>query len=546
MAPGSTTNPITRPNQAVAIGAAPNNNLTWAPGQLYNNSWGNFGPSIGLAWDPFGTSKTAIRANYRIAYDRLNTFSLSSAVFANLPGTVTGTSNQTYGINGGRLANLSALTAPSASPNDLRTPPTYGTGLTTVVDPSMKMPTTHEWGFSIQRQISGKTIVEADYIGRRAYHLFGGYNIDQSNIVSNGFLDAFNTVKAGGDSPLMNSLTSADSRRRAGETGSQMVRRLFAAQLSTNSVGTLANTLATRLQGTAPTSVVALSGQNPNFFIPYNQYNGGFNVIDSNDFSTYHALQVQLQRRLSAGLEGQISYSFSKSLDTRSFDPAFTITPTGSGQSAANTPLDIYNRRANYALSDFDRRHVIQSYFVYEVPFGKGQRFLANANGLVQRLIGGWQLSGFITWESGRPFTVFSGGNTFSNVRQTPANCSGCSRSDGQLFIDPSSSFYSYFDTAQKGQFSIPDAGSFSNTGRNFFRGPAFFDVDATIAKNIYFTADTRYRLQLRADIVNVTNHPNFGFPTAVFTSATFGRIRDTMDGNYQPRKLQLGVKFYF
>jgi hypothetical protein len=116
----------------------------------------------------------------------------------------------------------------------------------------------------------------------------------------------------------------------------------------------------------------------------------------------------------------------------------------------------------------------------------------------------------------------------------------------GQVFSDPATSFISYFNDAQKGLFSIPAAGSVSNTGRNYFRGPGYFDVDATFAKNIYFTENQRYRLQIRADAVNLTNHPSFGFPTAVYTSSTFGRIRDNMGDNYQPRKFQLGVKFYF
>jgi hypothetical protein len=217
--------------------------------------------------------------------------------------------------------------------------------------------------------VARNTIIELDYIGRRAYHLFGGYNMNQVNITSNGFVDAFNVVKAGGDSPLIDSLTLADNSRGANETGSQMVRRLFAPQLSNNSVAALANSLATRIQGGR--SVVAQSGQNPFFFIPYNQFNSAVNVIDSNDFSTFHSFQAILQRRLSAGLEGQVSYSRSKSLDTRSFDPAFTIVGTGTTQTAANTPLDIYNRRANYAPSDFDRTHVIQGYLVYEVPDGR-------------------------------------------------------------------------------------------------------------------------------------------------------------------------------
>src|SRR5258708_33800755 len=129
------------------------------------------------------------------------------------------------------------------------------------------MPTTHEWGLSLQREIAKSTVVEVNYIGRRAYHLFGAYNANQAEIFRNGFVDAFNVVKNGGDSPLINSLTSADSRRGANETGAQMGRRLFPSPLTLDSGGAVAASLASRIQNGK--SVVALSGPNTYFFYPY-------------------------------------------------------------------------------------------------------------------------------------------------------------------------------------------------------------------------------------------------------------------------------------
>src|SRR5207253_497223 len=140
----------------------------------------------------------------------------------------------------------------------------------------------HQWAFDIQREVSRGTVVQVSYVGRRAYHLLGAYNANQAQIYTNGFLDAFNVVKAGGESALMNSLLRADSRLNAGATGSAMVRRLFASSLSLNSVGALASSIATRLQNGV--SVTQLSAGQPFVFIPFPQYTT-LNVVDSNDFS---------------------------------------------------------------------------------------------------------------------------------------------------------------------------------------------------------------------------------------------------------------------
>jgi hypothetical protein len=378
------------------------------------------------------------------------------------------------------------------------------------------------------------------YIGRRAYHLLAAYNVNQAQIYSNGFLDAFNTIKAGGESAVINNVLKSDSRINPGETASAMIRRLFASTLTLNSVAALASSLGTRLQNGQ--SVTQLSAGQPFFFIPYPQYGSGLNVIDSNDFSTYNALEVQVERRLTSGISFQVGYTWSKSLDTRSFDPTLTVVGTGNASTAGDTPFDIFNRRLNYAPSDFDRRHALQTNWVVELPIGKGRRFLGNASGLADRILGGWEATGFARVTSGRPFTVYSGANTVSNVNQSTANCTGCSRGDGTPFLDASSGLIWYFDAAERAKFSAPAAGQMGNTGRNFFVGPHYFELDASLLKRI--PLNERVKLELRGDATNLTDSVMFGNPTADITSTIFGRIRNTVTSG--SRKIQIGAKIRF
>jgi len=241
------------------------------------------------------------------------------------------------GQGGGRLANLPALNPPSTPPSSLTQPTAFAAASNTVVDPNIKTPRTHEWSLSFQRQIASRTVIDIAYIGRRAYHLLGAYNVNQAQIFGNGFLDAFNTVKAGGDSPLMDNLLKADTRLNAGETGSQMVRRLYASNLTLNSVAGLAASLAARLQNGQ--NVTQLSSGQPFYFFPYPQYTSGLNVLDSNDFSTYNSLEAQVDHRFHNGVSFNLAYVWSKSLDTRSFDPPITVVGTSNSASANSTPF---------------------------------------------------------------------------------------------------------------------------------------------------------------------------------------------------------------
>ncbi len=540
MSPRSGEESIRRPNQLVTAGAAPSNTLRWVPGKLYDDDLNNLSPSLGFAWDPHGKGKTSVRGNYRIAYDRINTFLFSSAVFQNLPGISISTVNQEFGQGGGRLVNLPKLQPPTIKPADFAQPTAVSVRSMTVVDPDFRMPVTHQWGLSLQHEIASRTVLEINYIGRRAYGLFGAYNANQSEIYRNGFLEGLRVVQAGGDSPLINQLLAPDTRRLATENGSQMVRRLFSAELRNNAAGAIANNFATRIQGGRLLPDIA--GLGPFFFQSFPQFAGSMSVVDSNDFSTYHAFELQVERRFSNGVSYQLSYTVSKSLDTRSFDPAFIVVSTANAQSASSTPFDLSNRKLNYALSDFDRTHVVQSYWVVELPFGKGKRWGRDAGDWLQRIIGGWQVSGMATVQAGRPFTVYSGANTVSNVVQSPANCNGCTRKDGQVFDDPQQGLKFYFDQQLRDRFSIPGMGALGDTGRNFFRGPGSVNLDAAFLKRVMVTERTN--LELRADMTNLTNTPTFGFPTATVTSTIFGRIRDSVISG--SRKIQLSAKFNF
>jgi hypothetical protein len=157
-------------------------------------------------------------------------------------------------------------------------------------------------------------------------------------------------------------------------------------------------------------------------------------------------------------------------------------------------------------------------------------------------VVGGWEVTGYGRLTSGRPFTAFAGTNTVSNVNQSTANCSGCGRGDGSPFLDSASGLIWFFDPAERAKFSAPGAGQFGNTGRNYFVGPHYFEIDASLLKRVQVTE--RVRLEFRGDATNLTNSVAFAGPTTDITSSIFGRIRNSVSSS--SRKIQLGAKIHF
>lgn len=543
LSPSSSGLPILHPDQRVTLGDAPSNTLKYVPGDLFKNDLNNISPSIGFAWDPFKNGKTSIRANYRLAYDRISSFVFASSIFQSTPGNnFAFPTNNSYGEGGGLLRNIQPIVA-TGTPAQLRQAPPFGTGTLTVIDPDLVFPEIHQWFGGVQHEVGFNSVIEVNYIGKRGTHLFGGYDANQVNINAKDprfgetFLQAFNTVRSGGDSPLINQLFLNDTRRTSAQTGSQFVRAQFASNITTGSVASVALAAAQRFQ--SGTTLLAQGGFSPFFFQKYPQY-GVLNVLDSNDVSRYNALEVILKRRITGGIGFQVSYTLAKSEDTRSFDPVFTTVGRGTAQSASSTPFDNNNRRLNYAPSDFDRRHALQATYVVELPYGRGRRFGSDIPKALDFLLGGWQIAGTFNLASGRPFTVYSEANTLSNAVVTPANCNNCSRKMGSIFQELGSNYF--FTAEQRALFSNPAPGEFSNIGRNYFIGPRQFQTDASLAKKFNFTETLNF--EIRIDAKNLTNTPSFGFPGTSYNTSSFGFVGGSTISN--ARRIQFSGKFNF
>jgi hypothetical protein len=547
------------PNQSLAFGLVPSNTVTWVPGDQYKNDWNNFGPSIGFAWDPFKDGKTSVRAHYRTAFDRINTFEFSSSVYQGMPGLTYQYINTSFGAGGGRVRDgAPAATIPAGvTPTSLRQLPAFGTGSITVADPAMHTPKVHMWGLSIQREVARNTVVTVSYNGSHGVGLLGGYDANQVNITGNGFLDAFNTLRPcdvngtinftpACDSAVFDKLFSADTRRPSTQTGSEFALRNFTSNFTLNSVAGLAQTIATRTNPNGQQLIVA-DGLSPFFFLPYPQFLHVF-VLDSRSHSNYNGMLAQIERRFSNGLLFQGSFTWSKSLDIRSFDPVQTRIATGATQSAAATPFDIRNPRLNYGPSDFDHTRVFQTNWVYELPFGQKKRWGSSWNRAVDEILGGWEVAGNAIHESGRPFTIYSGSNTLTNEVQTPASCSAsCSPYEPHVFLDSTIGQQFYLTSTQKAQLVTPAAGAFSNLGRNFFRLPIYANLNMLVSK--HFKITERHSLETRLEMQNVTNSQMYDLPgSSIITSSAFVRANQASDAPLisSPRRMQLSLKYSF
>jgi outer membrane receptor protein involved in Fe transport len=266
---------------------------------------------------------------------------------------------------------------------------------------------------------------------------------------------------------------------------------------------------------------------------------GPIEYRDNGGNSSYHGGEITLEKRFSRGLSFRAAYTYSKSIDGSQEH----LAAGGTGSFTQNN-RDLHERRGP---SDFDVRHRFVGSYIYELPFGKGRKYLNG--GPLSEILGGWRISGLANVRTGRPFTARAGNNdgTLAGPRSVGISAWADCLRDGNL---PSSerTIDRWFDATA---FATPSAlnptsgrveARLGNCGRNTLRGPGITNFDISLARSFAYFGEGR-DLELRWEVFNMFNTPQFGLPERNINSGAVGRIT-SLAGD--PRVMQLALKFNF
>lgn len=455
----------------------------------------DFAPRVGLAWDPFKKGQTSIRTGYGIYHEQTLVGVYLQNIGTNPP------YQETITINNTNLDNPLAGTA---------APPSLATQTLRAIQPKWKTPYMQHWSLDFQQQLAKKTIMTIGYYGSKGTNLTGIVDI---NLLPPG--QALNSVCAPGNNYL--GQTAAFTPTQCQPNG-YAFRNATNVALNPNAVGTTTFTDALILDQIRP----------------YRGYRA-INMIQPRFNSNYHSMQISAQQRFSGRSQINLAYTFSKNLTDNQSD-------------RSTAPQNPYNIKADYGRAALDRRHIFNVNYVYELPFFEKQQ------GFVGKLLGGWEASGIVSYNTGLPFTVTSAGYDPAGVGFLGPSASG---PRPNILCNPNENAphtqQQFFNTScfqgppgtQPFSTAAADVIRFSNveanSGRGVINGPKTFRVDFTMMKNIRFGESMR--LQLRGEAFNLLNTTNFRFLDLAVTSASFGAVAaPTRD----PRVIQFAAKFYF
>ena len=451
--------------------------------QLYANDPWDFEPRVGMAWDPWSGGKTSVRGAWGIYHDRL-----FGNLFTNLKGNppfVAGVQlfpNNDFANGVGNPVTLSQLPAPPTQPAPSASVPDGAllTGISTL-DKDLKTPYTMTWNGGIQHELGHNMTIEVNYVGSVSHRLFRSVD---------------------GNPPIPALVSAAQAN----------------------------GTLSPVVSGGA-LRILPLLG------LPQVTGNLAFEepvIVKSIGNATYNGLQTTFRKRFSGGIDFQAAYTWSHAID----DAADPLVAPGGNRNIARNSFNLHEDRGS---SDYDLRNRLVTAYVFELPFGPGHRYLKQ--GFAARALGGWQLAGIGTFQSGHPLDIYSSRDSeYTGLSNRP-----------DIVGDPSIP-----SNAAKNQtgppitaFAVQPFGRPGNLGRNTFTGPTYYDTDLTLQKN--FRVTDRVNVLFRSEAYNVFNRVQFEQPgTAGDTLAspgTFGQSLSTLtqpDGTTSARQIQLALKLVF
>jgi hypothetical protein len=258
---------------------------------------------------------------------------------------------------------------------------------------------------------------------------------------------------------------------------------------------------------------------------PYRGYRS-ITIIQPRFNSNYHSLQVSGQHRFSATSQFNLAYTWAKNLSDNQTD-------------RSTAPQNSYDIGSDYGRAALDRRHVLTINYIYELPFYRDQR------GFTGKLLGGWEIQGIATYQTGLPFTATTSAFDPAGLGFISALVAGgrpnitCDPNEGGAQTQQQ-----WFNTGCFTPNPLASATNIPNvigtSPRGVINGPSVRKVDFTLSKNIRF--GETMRLQLRGETFNVFNTTNFNVISTNVTAANFGQVTSTRD----PRTIQFGVKFYW
>jgi hypothetical protein len=496
----------------------------------------NFAPRLAFAYSPSYDKKSVFSGGAGIIYDHtvVNAVLYQAAQYSYL---FEASANNPYGATGDpvgslqtdpRFSGLSNPPPPPAAPAAIAAPYTpfvNGTGASAVpiglangqaynegIDNNLKTPYSIQFNFGFQHEFPQGFLLKASYVGREGRRLLGQADANQlidfpdsasGQMMSAAFANMEQQVRAGvpiTPQPWFEDILPAGVGVAKGYmSNTDLVAESLAPYPDR---GDFADTI----------QQLAASGLLPPNVGMGAQYSED-TYYTNKGFSSYNGLLTTLHKNLGSGLQFDINYTWSHSIDNVSL-PAITAAVGGYG-----FICDVVRPRACRGSSDFDVTSNMSGNFIYDLPFGRGRSFAASAPFWANELIGGWEVSGLPSWHTGNTYFAAANAYVAGFANDAPAILIGPlaplkTRINGgegarvSAYTDP---------TAALSEFTGPVG--FQIGTRNNLRGPGWFNLDLGLGKTFPVYGD-KVNLKFRADAFNSTNHPSFGLPSA---SNTYG-----------------------